>query len=99
MAVKPFSPGDAEKANAESIPDEILNAVNKALTKSAGKGCTIKQEDLVVEAVAAGLDHAAIYANGWLEFESLYRLNGWEVTYDKPGFNESGKAFWRFTPA
>ncbi len=34
---------------------------------------------------------------GWLDFEDVFELSGWSVKYDKPGFNESCGAFFKFT--
>lgn len=37
-----------------------------------------------------------ISKHGWLNFESIYRDQGWTVKYDKPGFNESREASFIF---
>ncbi len=34
----------------------------------------------------------------WLNVEELYRAQGWTVTYDKPGYNESYPATFTFAP-
>ncbi len=39
-----------------------------------------------------------VFDNHWLDFEPLYRKAGWNVVYDKPGFNEDYIGFWRFSP-
>lgn len=37
-----------------------------------------------------------IYDNGWLNVEEVYREQGWKVSYDKPGYNESYDAYFVF---
>ena len=32
-----------------------------------------------------------------LDFEPLYRANGWSVYYDKPAYNETYRASWEFS--
>lgn len=33
----------------------------------------------------------------WLNFEGAYRRAGWKVEFDKPGYNESYPATFKFT--
>ncbi len=37
-----------------------------------------------------------VFSNNWLDIEPIYRAAGWEVTYDKPGYNEKYGAFFIF---
>lgn len=37
-----------------------------------------------------------IFSMRWLNFEKRYIDSGWDVKYDKPGFNESGPATFVF---
>lgn len=37
-----------------------------------------------------------IFNEKWLNVEEVYRAAGWEVVYNKPAYNETGKAFFRF---
>lgn len=100
MAVEPFSPADAKAAHQASIPDEIINAVNRLLTIAGASGSRrilITQRE-VLAAVEGTYSADRIFANNWLDFEPLYRNKGWKVKYDKPGYNESYDAFWTFTP-
>ena len=99
MTVKPFSPSEAEAMHVTTIPDQIITAVNKRLVANAGSRCTILQDEIIAEAVEAGLDKRAIFDNHWLDFEKHFETFGWKVTYDKPGYNESYPASWEFSPA
>ena len=37
-----------------------------------------------------------IYDNNWLDIEDIFREAGWKVTYDKPAYNESYDAYFKF---
>lgn len=36
-----------------------------------------------------------IFKKHWLDVEPIYEKAGWKVEYDKPGYNESGDAYFR----
>ena len=38
----------------------------------------------------------SLFTNRWLDIEAIYRANGWSVTFDRPAYNETYKAFWIF---
>ena len=44
----------------------------------------------------AGLERALIFKKGWLNVEEMYREAGWQVTYDRPAYNETGYAYFYF---
>lgn len=93
--VKPISPDQV--GNGSHIPDEVFEVVNKLLQANwTGSSATIKQKD-VISALGAHYDSQAIFDNGWLNFEGAYKAQGWKVVYDKPGYNESYGAYWKFT--
>ena len=96
--VKAFSPQEVANKHVESIPDCIIEAVNDLLIKKYNPTygtATIKQNE-VIAAVEHIYTRHTIFDNNWLDFENLYRAQGWEVTYDKPGYCESYEAYWEF---
>lgn len=95
--VTPFTPEDARKANAERIPDRVVQAVNDLLAKQGGKNnITIYQED-VVNYLLGFYKREEIFEQNLLDFEDVYREQGWNVEYVKPAYFENFKAYWRFT--
>ena len=42
------------------------------------------------------LTKAKIFSEGYLNVEEVYREQGWVVSYDKPGYNESYDANFKF---
>ena len=58
-------------------------------------------EELRVEVVKRmkkkGLKENDIFDKGSLNVETIYRKDGWNVEYDKPGYNESYDASFKFS--
>ena len=97
--VKPISPSEIIDNLDKIIPPVVIQAVNNLLMKEyRGSQVTILQDDIVNEIIL--LDSAytkdEIYGNKMLDFEEIYRKNGWSVEYDKPGYNESYSASFKF---
>ena len=89
------------------IPSFVIEAVNTLLAQrfNGSNYCTIKQDEVIDLAMKIGSDAGTMppgsgrfsfFDNRWLDFEPLYEKSGWKIEYDKPGFNESYSAFWRF---
>ncbi len=96
--VKPISPEGFVDQKNKSIPEKVIEVVNKLLTlSSTSKHIVILQKDIISELIKNGFDEDEIFKNHWLDFESLYRDAGWNVEYDKPGFNESYEARFIFS--
>lgn len=99
--VKIISPAEAEKLKRERIPEFVLEAFNELLISNYNpNGTVITQEDVMVEIMNRSPDDISrreIFDNGWLDVEPLFRENGWNVEYDKPGLGETYKAKFIFT--
>lgn len=94
----PISPDQVVEAKSESLPDEVFVVVNELITEKLLNGsATILQKDILARLEACGLNRSQIFEKGWLNFEELYRQAGWEVGYDKPGYNETGEAYFIFS--
>ena len=97
--VQPISPKDVT----HEIPDFIFEAVNALIQKRwNGKEATILQDDIMDIVSSNDADdprpsRQTIFANNWLDIEDYYRKQGWHVEYDKPGYCEDYKAFFRFS--
>lgn len=95
---KPFSPKEAADAHVTNIPSEIINIVNKLLAETfTGTGSVIIRQYEITDAyIAKYPDEKCDYK--WLDFEPLYRGQGWDVEYDKPGYGDDFDAYFKFTP-
>lgn len=93
-----ISPNEAKGFKKDVIPQVVFDTVNELLVRELyNKRATIKQPELVALLVSKGLSRDEIFKNHWLDFEVVYGTQGWKVVHDKPGYNESGEAYWVFT--
>lgn len=100
--IEPIKPSDIPVAKLYAIPESVIQVVNDILARrfvSSGGRVIIKQKEIVNELVANhGLTASHIYSNDYLNFEEIYRANGWRVKYDKPAYCENYDAFFEFAP-
>jgi len=107
---KPMSPEEIMENKVVVIPSFVFDVVNNNLSRqivSLNSTVHIKEKVIVQEIIdmAAELDNevdvvkyrSAIYVDGWLNFEECYRAVGWNVEYDKPAYNESYDAVYKFS--
>jgi hypothetical protein len=103
MAVKPIKPEEILEKKAETIPDEMFQAINELIAlKWNGSSAVFRQEDLILKYFEitgqSNLERnrEVIFSNHMLDFEDIYRKEGWQVHYDKPAYNESYHATFEF---
>jgi hypothetical protein len=94
MKVKPLSPKKVKQAASDAIPDFVIKAVNNLLAKECRgdrQYATLRQTDIVAEILRVNpkVKREDIWKYRWLDFEGVFERAGWEVNYDKPGYNES----------
>ena len=98
--IKPISPNDIMDNLSDIIPNVVIEAVNNLLKKEyRGDGVSIKQDKIINEIIRLdnSLTRDFIFKYKYMDFESLYRKNGWDVEYDKPGYNENYDAYFTFS--
>ena len=108
---KPISPDGVIELKKFLLPDEVFTAFNKMIAKNWDNGHSkFKQDEVIDEIIRlkpSGLPQPSdtggnnkareyIYDNHWLDVEVIYREEGWDVTYDKPGYNETYAATFEF---
>ena len=97
--VAPITPQEVAELKVSLIPDEIIAVINKVIAKNFdGSRSRFKQEELL-EAITSSTSYARhqVFTNKWLDFEDIYRKHGWDVSYDKPAFNETYDATFTLT--
>ena len=102
--LKPISPIEAEAKHRKTIPDSIIDAVNKLIVKNYNpiyKESVVKQNEILdmvcKDPDCGGLTKDDIFNNHWLDIEDIYREQGWKVDFDKPGYFETYDAFFKFS--
>lgn len=102
MSVAPISPKDALSVKSASIPEFVIEAVNELISEKGKKysskfEATILQKDIITRIqLKEEITSKTIYDNNWLDIEDIFREAGWKVTYDKPAYNESYDAYFKF---
>ncbi|NTW13795.1 MAG: hypothetical protein HGA31_02060 [Candidatus Moranbacteria bacterium] len=96
--IRPIRPAEAAKKSMIDFPDAVFESFNHLISLHFyGNSATVKQDDVVKLMVEKGLNRNDIFDKHWLDIEGQYGAAGWKVVYDKPGYNESGSAYFVFT--
>ena len=96
MPVRPITPKEASAGG--NIPDVVLETVNDYLkARGSMDRIVLTQNELLTLLEGKGVNRREAFEKGWLNFEEVYRAAGWDVEYDKPGYNESSSAFFTFS--
>lgn len=82
----------------ETVPNEVIEVVNKLLVQNKNNANYIKitMEEVVEELMKIGFKRNEVFDKGFLNFENIYRKQGWTVIFDKPSYNETYKAYYTF---
>jgi hypothetical protein len=97
--ITPFSPTDAWEQQGQPVPDQVLTVINELLTQrfERGKRFRIMQDEVVEQlALQFNIPKSEVFTKHMLDFENIYRNQGWTVSYDKPAYNESYRPYWEF---
>lgn len=101
MAVNPISPDAVvEHKRDKIIPPEVITAFNNQIAKNFSSNYAIvKQCDVINEILVTMVDvtRQQIYNKKWLDIEDIYRAAGWDVYYDRPGWNETYEPTFKFS--
>lgn len=98
--VQAISPADIAIQKAEGFPDFVLDEWNKMIAHKFTAGRARVGQDEMVAALLPHTQHGnrqEVFDNGWLNVEEIYRKQGWQVVYDKPGYNETYEASFTFS--
>ncbi len=72
----------------DNVVTRILAAmVRKQVNESFRKGTGESVDEL----------RKQLFEKGWLDVEPIFKKAGWDVEYDKPGYNESYPATFKFS--
>ena len=105
--IKPIKPTDVFDEKLKTIPDAMIDAVNKMIAlKWNGEFAIIKKDELLKKYFEiAGLDNdrpntERLYEKHSLDFEEAYRREGWDVYYNYPipsAGDSDFEPFYKFT--
>ena len=98
--MKPISPSECAKQQMNNLPDQVIACWNRVIAEHFnGRSSTFKQDEIVQALMdEMKVTRERVFANqSWLNVEPLYEVAGWMVEYDRPAYNESYPATFRFT--
>jgi hypothetical protein len=94
----PIKPEEVARLKENIFPNEVFEAFNELIAEKYSNGiATVMLKDVVSQMVAKGLDKKDIFGRGWIHVEEVYRLAGWKVKLDQPGYNESYESYFVFS--
>jgi hypothetical protein len=98
--MKPITPKEALKRRAEAFPPKVIEIFSNLIIKNLRDGDAYVTQDEALAAISAEMDvpEQQVIDKGWLDIEPLFEEAGWEVDYEKPGYNETGSAYFIFSP-
>lgn len=102
--LSPITPEEVLELKTEIIPKEVIAAFNSLIAERWNGYQSIVKQKEVVDLILSKYneDQKAqiekdIYSKHWLDIEPIYCKVGWDVVYDKPGYNETYSAYYMFT--
>jgi hypothetical protein len=96
--IRPLKPVEVIGKKEKQIPDTVLDTFNMLIAQNfRGGSATILQPDVVAALKKRGLNIEEVFEKGWLDVEGVYEKAGWNVEYDKPGYNETYDASFKFS--
>ena len=96
MPVLPIKPSQVSKRKSLDLPDQVVEVFN-ALIDWNGSSATVLEDQAASRIPSAlGISRDRVFSLSYLDVEDLFRSSGWEVTYDKPGYNEDYEATFCF---
>ncbi len=88
----PMSPDEIVAAR-PAIPEQVFEVFNSLIARSR----FVRQDEVVERLVELGFDREQIFSDHMLDVENAYRAKGWNVTYNRPVYNEEGSASFTFS--
>lgn len=90
---KPISPKEVKEEQISRIPDYVIEAFNELLVqKIANKEAITIDQDEVIELILrkapSEMTRGRLMKEDLLDIEPLFEREGWNVSYDKPGWDE-----------
>ena len=103
--VKPITPDEIVDRKREVIPDFVFEAFNYCIVEEwDGRSATVGQDEvidyimsLIEKEGIKDVERQDLFDKHWLDIEDIYREAGWDVYYDKPAYNETYEATFKFS--
>ncbi len=92
-----LSPSEIVERHEHSIPNEVIDIFNELIKNDyTGVRAVVFQDDVLKALEKKGFKREDVFEKRWLDVEGIYKKKGWKVAYDRPGYNETGRAYFEF---
>lgn len=90
--IEPITPKSLKK----DIPEEVIAIFNELIALNYSKGSSVVVQNDVLEKITKVMyiSRNDVFNKHYLDIEDLY--TEWDVTYNKPAYNETYDAFFMF---
>lgn len=99
--IVPIKPEDVTNKKLEILPEQVIEAFNESIIENYDpntRSARVIQDEIVKKIISKlEIERHIVFEKGYLDIEDIYRKAGWKVEYDKPGYNETYKAYFVFT--
>lgn len=98
----PITPNEVLENRIYKIHPSIIKIVNDILSQRfthKDSSVVIKQKEIVdkFQELHPDFSREKLYDEKHMDFEYEFRKFGWDVAYDRPGYNENYEAFYKFS--
>jgi hypothetical protein len=95
---KPITPDEVFAAKEKLLPPEVFEAFNEMIARKwDGDSASFTLKEVATSiANRLKISTADVYARNLLDVEDVYRMAGWGVDFDRPGYNETYEANFAF---
>ncbi len=95
----PIKPSEVVGKKAETLPKVIIETFNELIAKHWNGNTskfTMAEAELII-CNKLDCNSKYLYDNHYMDVEDIYRAEGWKVSFDKPGYNESYDSSYEFS--
>lgn len=89
-----------EAVKNRDFPDFVIQAFNECIVESKiRRSSKVYQKDVVekIRSLNKNIkDDDIIFENNWLDVEEFYKKSGWDVSFYRHGYNETGEDYFIF---
>lgn len=87
----PITPAQALRQAEKSFPKKVIKAFDFMIQKNLRGSRSVVNFSDIANKIASdlGISRAAVFDNGYLDVEDIYRRAGWTVTVNKAAYNEN----------
>lgn len=96
--MEPITPAQARQQFNKNLPKFVIEAVNSLIvSKLDTNGCASFTYKELENEIKSRMPCEG-FNSKWLDIEDAFRISGWNVVADTPGYNETYAGNYKFSP-